>query len=438
MIPVPNLKQRNAYYYLKDQTTKYLLYGGFAGGGKSHLGCEWLMLSSYFMSGTRWFIGRNNLKDTRESVLVTFRRVAKMHNFTEYKETQDGIQFNNGSQIIFLDLTFYPKKDPLYERFGSFEFTGGWIEEAGQVHSLAFDVLKSRVGRYLNIEYNVLGKILITCNPKKNWLYKDFYLPYKRKALLKDHAFVEASAKDNIDNLPKDYIDNLRAIKDEGTRQRLLYGNWEYDNSPDNLIEYDAIIDVFSNSFIIAKPSDKTYITADIATLGSDKFIVGVWRGLVLIDYVIIDKNTGKDVIDTINTLKRKYSVSNSNICYDSDGVGGMLSGFFKGAKSFVNNATPFNKANYENLKTQCYYKLADYINENKIYLKAMQDNKHQELCIEELEQVKSRDADKDGKIKLIKKEDVKQVLGRSPDISDMLAMRMYFEVMPQKILPNF
>ena len=121
-----NIKQRKAYNLLRDEEHFFILYGGGGGGGKSWLGSEWLMQCCHNLAGTRWFIGRNNLKDCRESVSVTFTKVAAAHGFRDYKLTNDGIEFANGSTIVFLDLTYYPKKDPMYERLGSKEYTGGW------------------------------------------------------------------------------------------------------------------------------------------------------------------------------------------------------------------------------------------------------------------------------------------------------------------------
>jgi hypothetical protein len=38
---------------------------------------------------------------------------------------------------------------------------------------------------------------------------------------------------------------------------------------------------------------------------------------------------------------------------------------------------------------------------------------------------------DKDGKLKLLPKETIKGIIGRSPDYSDAMMMRMYYELNP-------
>lgn len=435
--PLP--KQGLAYYYLSDQTTKFIFYGGGAGGGKSWLGCEWEMLCCHQYPGTRWFIGRNNLKDTRESALVTWRKVAAFHKFFEYSENDSGIKFWNGSEIVFLDLSFKPQADPMFERLGSKEFTGGWIEEAGEIHARAFDVLRTRVGRHLNEEYKLVPKILVTFNPKKSWLYSDVYDPWRRNALPPDKAFVQALPSDNR-YLSEEYLENLRGIKDQVTRERLLEGKWEYGEDERALIEYSAIVDHFSNTFIRRDPLDK-WITADIALEGSDKFVIGVWYGMVLVDYKKIDKSRGNEVVGVIEAMKLKHAIPNSRVIYDSDGVGAFVGGFVKGAQAFVNNAAPEKKdtnpntkpENYQNLKTQCYYKLADVINERGIYLAAVTDSAEQHYVTEELEQVRSVDPENDQKLRIQPKKITKQNIGRSPDFSDMMMMRMWPLVKPQK-----
>ena len=179
-------------------------------------------------------------------MLVTFGKVADSYGFTDYRITDDGIKFTNGSEIVLLDLTFYPQKDPMFERLGSKEFTGGWIEEAGEVHYMAYEVLKSRIGRHLNEEYGLEAKMLITCNPKKNWLYKHFYKPHIDGTLPKDCAFVQALVYDNPFITP-DYIRTLESIGVKSIRLRLLLGKWEYESNANQLADYDAILDCFTN-----------------------------------------------------------------------------------------------------------------------------------------------------------------------------------------------
>lgn len=427
MRPLP--RQLEAYKYLRDDFTKYIGYGGSAGGGKSWLGCEWQMQCGHHLPGSRWFIGRDQLKDTRESVLITWSKVGKRHGFTGYKEAETGIRFSNGSEVVFLDLSFYPRKDPMFERLGSKEFTGGWIEEAGQVHALAFDVLKSRIGRHLNKEFGIKQKMLLTFNPKKNWLYTDVYRPWKEGTLNPEWAFIQALPSDN-NRLAPEYIEGLQSIKDKATRERLLHGNWEYDDDPNALINYDAIVGLTINAHVL--PSGHRYITADIAGQGSDLFVVIVWHGYVIREIITMSKSTGSEVVQTIKSAQTRHGVPNFNVCFDADGVGGGVTGFIPGAYSFVNGSSPLKykgKAeNYANLKSQCYYHLAELINEGSIYLQAEIATDKIEALRQELEYVKSANPD-DGKLRIIPKQEVKAHLGRSPDYSDALMMRVFFDL---------
>ena len=47
----------------------------------------------------------------------------------------------------------------------------------------------------------------------------------------------------------------------------------------------------------------------------------------------------------------------------------------------------------------------------------------------QELLAVKLKDIDKDNKVAVMSKDEMKKILGKSPDLSDALMMRMYFEV---------
>lgn len=421
-----NIKQRLAYNYLRDDVTKFVCYGGAGGGGKSWLGCEWLMQCCYYLPGTRWFAGRNNLKDSRASISVTFVKVAQWHRFSEYRLTNDGVEFDNGSEIIFLDLTYYPVKDPMYERLGSLEFTGGWIEEAGQVNGLAFSVLQTRIGRHLNDRYGVQGKILITCNPKKNWLYDLFYKPWKEDTLKDGYAFVQALVQDNP-FATEDYINTLRNTNDKVTKERLYFGNWEYDDDPSVLCGYDAICDLFTNEHV--KPSGESSGSADLAMKGRDRFVAAHWKGNVC--YIKIDQSysEGSTIESDLKMMMVECSIPRSMMVVDSDGLGAYLESYLNGIKEFHGGNRPVNPE-FDNLKSECAFKLAEMINNRQI--RVICTDAQRERIKKELSALKQDHIDADTrKTGIISKEKMKEILGHSPDYLDMLIMAMVFRIKP-------
>lgn len=228
-------KQEAALQILTDKAHVEFLYGGAAGGAKSWTGCAWLLFMCLCYPETKWFIGRESLKRLRESTLITFMKVCKAYGVNrdvdfKYNGQDHFIEFANGSRIDMLDLRYLPS-DPLYERYGSIEYTGGWIEEGGEINFGAYDTLKTRIGRHLNDKYGITRKLFISCNPKKNWMYFTFYKPSIKDELPEHMVYLACLVQENP-FIEKDYIKALQSTQDKVKKERLLKGNWEYDDNP--------------------------------------------------------------------------------------------------------------------------------------------------------------------------------------------------------------
>lgn len=425
----PTHKQFLALEKLSDFETKYVLFGGGAGGGKSWIGCEWILDMCLSYPGVRYFMSREELKSLKETTVKTFHKVAKHHNVLDtfrYYEHYSSIRFGNGSEISLLELKFIPS-DEMFERFGSTEFTGGLIEEAGKVHFNAFDTLKSRVGRHLNDQYNIPKKVLITCNPKKNWLYHTFYKPWKENRLEKGYEFIQSLVSEN-DKIDKGYIESLDEIKDITTKKRLKYGEWEYEDDPLSLVSYENILNIFTNEYV---SGGKWYITADIARFGNDKVKIRVWNGLRVVEKVTREKLKVTESAALIRSLSNKYHIPMSQVIVDEDGVGGGVVDILK-CRGFVANSKPLHGGNFDMLKSQCGYRLSELINENQIY-ENEPSPAEQERIIEELEQLKKKTDSEDRKLAIMPKDMIKDLIGRSPDDLDTFIMRALPELQIKK-----
>lgn len=444
-----NLKQTQALDYLEDNFTKEVLYGGAAGGGKSILGTYWLAKMALKYPGTRWVMGRAEMKTLKETTLVSFFKVAKMQGLiagTHYKyidNPKNIIVFPNGSEILLKDLKAYPS-DPEFDDLGSLEITGAFVDEANQITIKAKNVLKSRIRHALD-ENGLIPKLLMSCNPAKNWVYKDFYRPARDGNLENSCKFIQALVSDNPD-VSKHYRENLLGL-DKASKERLLFGNWEYDDDPAALIEFDKILDCFTNTHLKGSGSKLHKATCDVARFGSDKTTIGHWWSAA---HVKLEKHKGWSVTETaarLNEIKSDGGLGASRIIVDEDGVGGGVVDITK-CVGFVNNSRPLpapinpktdpktgkpQPENYKNLKDQCYFRLAKRINEGGLYIECTDPEMQQEI-IEELEQVKRDNIDKDGKLSIVPKDKVKEVLGRSPDYSDNLAMGELYELRPARL----
>lgn len=296
------------------------------------------------------------------------------------------------------------------------------------------------------------------------------------KDFIKSATFIGGSIYDNKALLEIDpgYLGNLNA-QDEQTKARLLGGNWHVKVSGQDIYDFYKFADIFTNSHVevelnrnkaklaIALRSSKQdpkeierlrkltrkCITADIALKGSDKLVVFVWEGKMLIDFKVVAKSKGPLVISTIKGLGIKHGIPNSEILFDNDGVGQFVDGYIEGAIEFNNGARPIGGAFYNHLKSQCYFKSGAAVLNAEYYIppsvaerkldkddKANPEATLREGLIGERKAIKQGKPDDDGKLQVIKKADMKVYLdGKSPDLLDAFMMREYFELASSETL---
>jgi phage terminase large subunit len=417
-------KQKQAARYWLDDETEELLYGGAKYGAKTYLGCSLVFGDALTYPGTHYFIARHNLIDLKKFTTPSIYEVLGHWGidplkYLKYNGQENYFDIYNGSRVYYMDCKYLPS-DPEFHRFGSLQFTRGWLEEIGQIHSLAIINLSASVGRWKNKEYKLKRKVLSTCNPNKGYAYNEFYLPAKKKKLPKHKKFVRALPTDNK-YLTPDYLAALDRLP-ENERQRLRLGNWEYDSDPTTLIDYDTIENMYSNEFV---PEGDKYIISDIARFGSDKAIITVWSGLILIDRVSFPMSAMTEVENSIRALMIKYKVGLSNVLVDEDGIGGGVKDHLH-CKGFVAQRRAKNKIYYNN-KTECGYKLAELATD--IHIKCELEPTEIETINQELGMLKTYESDKDSKLRILPKEKIKDHIGRSPDWLDCFTMRMWYEI---------
>ena len=423
----PSKKQFEAWKYLTDNETLYVGYGGGAFSGKSYLLCYWLTTMCIGYPDTAWGLGRRALNNLKKTTLVTLFKVfdeceVEIEKHYKYNQQENTITFYNGSIIFLIDTANNPS-DPLFTRFGGLELTGAAIDESAETDYEAVKILFTRLGRRNNAKYGLKKKLLETFNPAKNHVYSRYYKPHRDDNELPAHHFIPALPKDNPAPEVEDYINDIMATSDEVTIQRLILGNFEYDDDPAILIGTREIYNIFNNNKL---QGGIRAITCDVARFGKDSSVIMLWNGYRVEKMYKIDKNSLPELATEIKSIARSNGVQYCNIVIDENGLGGGVVDLIPECYGFVNNGRALNDENYNNLKSQCYYKLAEKINNNELYIES---TTYQAQIVEELEQVKRKNMDADGKMQVVPKNEVKKILGRSPDFSDTLMMRCVLDL---------
>jgi PBSX family phage terminase large subunit len=196
---------------------KHACFAGGKGGGKTRAGIEELVSSALEFPGTRWLIGRKTRPSLMDTTYKEFMQSVPDELIKESKLNPTDVTLVNGSSFIFRPLDEIKK-------FDSLEIAGFLFDEADENEKKFYDVMKSRVRQVLTIAgrkvYPRYRTILIL-NPceEDHWIPQLFlhHLP-------DDSKLFQSSTMDNTENLPPDYLEELKKIYTPEMQQRMIHG----------------------------------------------------------------------------------------------------------------------------------------------------------------------------------------------------------------------
>ena len=448
-----------------------ICYGGGAGGAKSTLLCFLAIYTCCNYPKIKWGLFRrtmSNLKKTLYPTMLEMLNIMGLVPEVDYLDRvaiRGTITFANGSIVEFNELDWRPS-DPQMAQIGGREYTYAGIDEAGEIVEKAFDIVRSRIGRCKNQEYQLTPKLIVTCNPSSNFLRDRFYEPYARStsetkeegyAIWEDgtywdyeteeyktaySCFVRSTAFDNP-FLDRNYIPTLMK-QPPSERKRLLGGDWNFASDDNSLFPMELLskattydlpeqeyISTFKEQGILSKPTKeqleqfkkpvfRKFIGVDVADKGKDRTVVSLIDGNTLIDQRVLD--IGR--VDPNAPISRLYAEKledyalkhgftknyAKNIWIEDNGVGAGLRDMMRTKGWVIHAYTATAKERSKN-----YYQMyTDMDNGDfRIYFKLDSLNElFRELGVHTYETENLEP-------KVAKKEIIKLNLGRSPDLAD-------------------
>lgn len=251
-----SVSEPNGLYVVDDFTVTH----------NSYLGSCWIVSSCFRFPGIRAVIARKVIKSVKESTFNTVKNVMSSWGLVKdvhYKinNVENTVTFWNESTIFLKELEDAPS-DPQFERLGSNEYTIAFVDEVSEISEKAIEVLFSRL-RWKVAETFKTPRLLMTTNPCLTWVRSRFVQDEDGNPVVTDinEAYVPFTLFDNPDEQFRiTYRMGLSRIKDKATRERLLYGNWDFIDSGE-MCAYDSfdgekhlIMNLFEKKYDSLKP----------------------------------------------------------------------------------------------------------------------------------------------------------------------------------------
>lgn len=358
--------------------------------------------------GSVGLIIRKEYTDLATSTIKDFTRY-----FGVTVNSQKEYKFPNGSVLMFRHGAEMDVLKNLSASFIGIEQAEEF--ETNEQFTFLRDRLRHPVGtRQMSIIANAKGH---------NWVWK----LWVNDVPSDEYHLITATTFDNANNLPQDFIDDLKRMEKEEPKHFAQYvmNSFEEMEDDDFVFSFSELVEAQKREFAHREHYGHRIMGFDIARYGNDKCAaVGLQQVGALAwkvfhveqwDHKDLDYTTGR-ILATSNNHQ-----VNDNII-DEDGIGsGPLDFIQKGRKredfrGFRNSVLSIDdNKDYCNPRTAAAFKLKEYINKGWMSLT-------DEALIQELMTLRYRYAN-DGRRILISKEDMRKKGIKSPNMADALLM---------------
>ncbi len=415
-------------------------YGGSA-SGKSDVTATELLLKAIYQPYFRGLFCRKYQVTVRDSQFALFQDLIRRYRFDQFfkvnKSDMDITCLLNGNILMSGGLDDVDKLKSIPD------LTDIWIEEPIDRRGSVTETDFTELDRRLRCN-KASNHIYLTFNPvaKENWIHRLFFAGnefdvFALKTTYRDNHF-----------LPKETHDQYEILKRTNPDEYAIYGMGEWgslDDMATRLFRDDSIEDLFTNGTFLPK-STMRYLTADVAFSGVDQFVIMVWDGWNVIDVRLLAKSEGDVVVRQIQNVASEYGIPGQRCAFDAGGVGIGLRGFLRSAMPFVGANSPLEdnddksdlqkklmpKPAFRNLRAQAYHFAAQKVNDCEAGFSTKSVHL-QSVLAQELRAIRRKDLPDGGKYQIIAKEEIKDRIGRSPDLADCFSMRAIFDLPQQK-----
>lgn len=428
---------------------KIIGFGGGMRGTKTFGGLILLILLCRMYPRSRWAITRESLTTLKRNTLPSFAKLRELSNgfVGEFNKSDWVSTCSNGSQLVAFAESLH--EDPHLDRFNGLEVNGFLADESNELSVDTFEKMKQRAGAWIvpGLEQDAQPPALIICtfNPCDNWPRDVFYEPFQSGTLPSGYAYIPATYKDNPYVTPQLWA--MWALMPPDQRERFVEGVWSRVVAPNQLIEFSWITDATHT----VPDGGISREAIDVARYGNDKTVFARFHGNTLAELEMIEQMDTSTIAKRAAARIEERGTSVSEYRVDAVGVGaGVVDALRSAGKKvieFVAGASPVDRKleeapksdrgrapesmfRFANLRSQAWWEFREKL---RLGLLRIGDPAgtdppvsvtHPEL-VQDLLSARY-DYIRDKVIAVNSKDEMKEILGRSPDYGDAVVMAAF------------